>query len=385
MLDGKIAAWGDFEWRTDAVNFPNMAADKSFRQDVQRFLDAHPHSSFHTCCGGSTYAHLFEIGGRYASYNMLSDLGRGPYVNHYFSYLEPPDRWGDIIDSLLMARAQATRGDAAAKPEDLRHMKENSRGMLTGVPSPYWGPLSAAEGEIARRDMDLYRFLRHEGLAGRWSYVFHPAVQGDQPYYYFQRTSHDRRKACILLTHRAEHPLVVCPRGLLPEARYTVGFDSTPAATERTGADLMTAGIAIQEQQPGELIYLNLPNRPGSGKDKIPPQAPGRVLAGRENNIGHGGIGIHWSPVPITTGSATTKCGATEPSSTRSPSETTTLIMPLSAAPSRVRRANGGRRWQLQRLDRRGADGRRAVGVRIVGRPLQPVGPRRLERRDHRG
>ena len=63
-------------------------------------MDAHPCSSFHTCSGGSTYSHIFEIGGRYASYNMLSDLGRGPYVNHYFSYLEPPDKWGDLIDSL---------------------------------------------------------------------------------------------------------------------------------------------------------------------------------------------------------------------------------------------------------------------------------------------
>ena len=77
-----------------------MAADKSFRAEVKRFLDAHPNSSFHTCSGGSTYAHTFEIGGRYASYNMLSDLGRGPYVNYYFSYLEPPDRWGDIIVSM---------------------------------------------------------------------------------------------------------------------------------------------------------------------------------------------------------------------------------------------------------------------------------------------
>ena len=175
-------------------------------------------------------------------------------------------------------------------------MKENSRGMLTAVPSPYWGQLSAAQCELARRDMDLYRFFRHEGLAGRWSYVFHPAVQGDRPYYYFQRTSHDRRKACIILTHRAEHPVVVCPQGLLPEARYTVGFDSTPATTERTGADLMTAGIAIKDQKPGELIYLNLPNRPGSGTDTVAPQSPGRALARRENNLGHGGIGIYWSP-----------------------------------------------------------------------------------------
>ena len=120
--------------------------------------------------------------------------------------------------------------------------------MLTAVPSPYWGRLPPEDAERARRDMELYRFFRHEGLAGRWSYVFHPTVQNDQEYYYFQRTSHDRRKACIILTHRAENPALVCPRGLLPETKYVVGFDSTQATTERTGADLMTDGITIRDQ-----------------------------------------------------------------------------------------------------------------------------------------
>ena len=175
-------------------------------------------------------------------------------------------------------------------------MKESGRGMLTAVPSPYWGRLPAEDTELARRDMELYRFFRHEGLAGRWSYVFHPSVQGDQEYYYFQRTSHDRRKACIILTHRAENPVVVCPRGLLPEAKYVVGLDSTQATTVRTGGGSMATGITIKDQKPGELIYLNLSNRPGSGQDKVPPQSPGRVLVRRETNIGHGGIGVYWSP-----------------------------------------------------------------------------------------
>ena len=65
ILNGGPTVWG----------FPNMEADKSFREEVKRFLDVHPGSSFHTCSGGSTYAHTFEIGGRYSSYNYLSDLG----------------------------------------------------------------------------------------------------------------------------------------------------------------------------------------------------------------------------------------------------------------------------------------------------------------------
>ena len=250
-----------------------------------------------------TYAHTFEYWRAYSSYNYLSDLGRGPYVNHYFSYLEPPDQWGDCLVSIASIYGKkdgscvlAWRAGAIPKPEDLRYVKESGRGMLTAVPSPYWGRLPPADTELAHRDMELYRFFRHEGLAGRWSYVFHPIVRGDQEYYYFQRTSHDRRKACIILTHRAENPVVVRPQGLLPEAKYVVGFDSTQATTERTGADLLTNGITIKDQKPGELIYLNLPNRPGSGQDKVAPQSPGCVLVRHETNIGHGGIGVYWSP-----------------------------------------------------------------------------------------
>jgi hypothetical protein len=308
LLAAKIGAWGDFEWRTDAVGFPDMAADHGFRADIKRFLDGHPGSSFHTCSGGSTYAHTFEIGGRYASYNYLSDLGRGPYLNHGFSYLEPPDKWGDILISLASiygakdgssrqtAEASAARKGVPPKIEDLRYVKDSARSMLTAVPSPYGVYSNEGDRELARRDMELYRFFRNEGLAGRWSYVFHPTVQGDPEYYYFQRTSHDHRKACIIITHRAENAVVLRPQGLLPECKYAVGFDSTQVTAERTGADLMSNGITIQRQKPGELIYLNLPHRPGSGRDKVSPQAPGRVLVRRETNIGHSGIGIYWSP-----------------------------------------------------------------------------------------
>ena len=69
-----------------------------------------------------------------------------------------------------------------------------------------------------------------------------------------------------------------------------------PRTTTRTGGDLMDRGIEIKDQKPGELIFLGLSNRPGSGNDKTPPRAPGRVLSRYETNLGHGGVGVHWSP-----------------------------------------------------------------------------------------
>ena len=111
---------------------------------------------------------------------------------------------------------------------------------------PMWG-LKATPGdqECLRKDLDLFRFLRREGVVGRWSYMFHPAVQGDEPIYYAQRTCYDRTKACMILKHRAPGPIVIFPRGLLPEHRYAVEFAVSPERAIRTGADLMANGIAI--------------------------------------------------------------------------------------------------------------------------------------------
>jgi hypothetical protein len=310
LLDTKVGAWGDFEWRTDGISCPDLAADRGFRGEIKNFLDAHPNSSFHTCSGGSTYAHTFEIGGRYANVNMLSDLGRGPYLNYYFSFLETPDKWCDIAiaaDSIYGKKDGSTYSSGeilAARQghpwlhadQKVRYVPQSARSMLTSVPVPCWGGLQEEDYEPVRKLVEIYRFLRSEGLVGQWSYVFHPNIQGDQPYYYFQRTNRDRRKACIILCHQAENPVVIYPKGLLPDCKYVVGFDSTQDTVERTGADLTANGIKIERQQPGELVYLNLPHRPGGGRDKTPPQPPGRVLARQEVNIGHGGVGIYWSP-----------------------------------------------------------------------------------------
>lgn len=278
IIAGKVGAWGEFEWRTDGVDLPDWVADRDLRDKIVRFLDHFPRASFHTCSGGSAYSHTFEIQ-RYANTNYFSDGGRGPETNYYFSYVEPPDKWVDVIEPWL--------AKGKYRPETARH-------HMTMV--PFWG-LKASPGdqECLRKDLDLFRFLRREGVVGRWSYLFHPAVNGDDPIYYAQRTCHDRTKACIVLKHKAPGPITFFPRGLLPEHRYAVEFAVSPDRTTRTGADLMANGIAVKDQKPGELVFLGLPRRPGSGRDTIAPTAPSSVIVRRESNLGHAGVGIYWS------------------------------------------------------------------------------------------
>ena len=73
-------------------------------------------------------------------------------------------------------------------------------------------------------------------------------------------------------------------------------FAVNAAKENRSGADLMAKGITLSDPQAGELVFLNLPKRPGCGTDKTAPSAPGRVLSRCEVNLGYSGVGVYWSP-----------------------------------------------------------------------------------------
>ncbi len=279
LMDTKVGSWGDFQFRTDGVGRFDLPADQAYRNRIKNFLTRNPHSSYHTCDGGSRFAHQFEIQ-RLGDVNYLSDLGRGPEANYYLSHLETPDKWVDVLESLH---------------NGLRYDPKTSRHQLSMVPC-WYVQLADEDREPMRRDVELYHYLLREGVAGRWSYLFHPGVSGDAEFYYLQRTSYDRKKACIILKHQAKGEVTIRPVELQPEHEYVVGFDSTKKTIKRTGKDLMQTGIVIQDQKPGELIFLGLPGRPQGGNDKTPPTAPGRVLSRREVNLGYSGVSVFWSP-----------------------------------------------------------------------------------------
>ena len=279
LLNTKVGAWGNFQWRTDGFGRFGLKGDQAVRGQIEHFLQANPRCSFHTCCGGSRYAHQFEIQ-RYADVNYLSDLGRGDQTNHYFSYLELPDKWLDLIAAL---QQPGCKYNAAAGP-----------GLLSMTPGWYMGA-EGPEQEQLRRLMEIYCYLRQEGVAGRWSHMMHPVIKGDEDYYYDQRTSYDGKKACIIPKHPAKGDVTIWPKGLLPEHPYEVGFEFTKVRLTRSGADLMANGIVLRDSTPGELIYLGLPGMPGAHRSVAAPKAPGQAFARRETNIGHSGVGVYWS------------------------------------------------------------------------------------------
>jgi hypothetical protein len=91
-------------------------------------------------------------------------------------------------------------------------------------------------------------------------------------------------------------PVVIYPRGLLPAEIYDVKAAVSGFHLRQTGATLMSEGIALDQIAAGELIFLNLPNYPGSGTDHTPPGSPAGVTKRLGTNLGVQGVEIAWSP-----------------------------------------------------------------------------------------
>jgi hypothetical protein len=280
LIASKVGAWGNFQWRTDGVGRFDLAGEQAFRARIERFLTENPGCSFHTCDGGSRYAHEFEIQ-RYADVNYLSDGGRGLQTNHYFSYLELPDKWLDSVYAI---------------EEQTRYNPDTAWAQLSMAPSWYC-KVAPDDVEPFRILMEMYRYLRREGVVGRWSYMLHPRVDGDSEIYYDQRISHDRTKSVLIVKHKPAGEVVIYPKRLLPDYSYSVSFGIGIGDCVRTGADLVKNGVSLKVLgSAGGLVRLGLPTAPGTGVDKTPPSAPGMAFQRREVNIGHPGVGVYWSP-----------------------------------------------------------------------------------------
>jgi hypothetical protein len=100
----------------------------------------------------------------------------------------------------------------------------------------------------------------------------------------------------IRLDPGPDKPVVVFPGGLQPDTNYEVQTCHAAIHLRASGKQLMADGISLPEIKPGELIFLNLPNYPGSGTDKVAPEPPSKVTKRKATNLGTMGVEVAWSP-----------------------------------------------------------------------------------------
>jgi hypothetical protein len=319
LLDEKVAQWGDFQWRWDGApgwGLDPLAADQEFRKLVREFITNHPGCAIDAgSVGGASWMGV-DLASFACSSEMVDGQGVRDYAGYHASMLLPPDLPHWII---LAARDKEPRKRYSIN-RDRAHLRMHP--VWFGDPGtsiPYCKPNKAEDYpadeitalraqsfpdiEQIRYDWDLYHYMLHQGVAGRWCHVFRPNVSGDDPVLYFQRMNRDGTKGVILTTRSWEEPermpdgpVTVFPKGLQPDTRYDVHFDFDDRTENRTGGELMTEGIRLDPLHPGEIVFLNLPGRPGSGNDQTPPSPPGHVTRQRATYVYTQGLAIEWEP-----------------------------------------------------------------------------------------
>jgi hypothetical protein len=317
LLDRKTRAWGGFQWRYDiapGAGSDPLAADQEFRRLNREFLAAHPDQGIDACFGGGNW-----IGVDLASYSdsgEMTDGGTRDYSGYHSSLFIPPDLLHNVVyfsyeqgrkaysmhnDRIQLRMDPDWYGDPASK-KGYSLKATHPAGSTLAIP-----PEAVPHLEALRKDWDLYRYLVHEQVAGRWGHVFRPKVDGDDPVLYFQRMNRDGTKGVILTTRSFAQPqqmpagaVTIFPKGLVQDIEYDVRFDIEPRVEKRLGADLMERGVTFEQLKPGEIVYLNLDGHPGSGNDTTPPGPPRNVTKRIATNIHTQGVEICWEPAEDT-------------------------------------------------------------------------------------
>lgn len=292
QLDQKVATWGDFQWRLDGTavvpinknETPMLSEFHNVMSLLTQFRQRHPHSSIDICSGGGNLMGFETL--RMSDVSQLTDAGSLYNANYYSSYLFPPDVIDDWTrdDNFTWEQARSALTMAPAWMSD--------RGLYGHEP----GLLLNDGLENLRRTFEIYHYLVQQGVAGRWSLVYHPIVKGDDPVYYFERLSQDEKRGVIILKHFPTGEIKVFPKGLKRQESYDVRFAVSRSVSMVTGADLMEKGITLLDPEPGELIFFGLPNYPGSGADHTPPSDPTDVQKKVGANMGVTGVEIEWQP-----------------------------------------------------------------------------------------
>ena len=193
LLDKNASEWGDFQWRYDiapavsANDTDALEADQNFRSLLQLFKTAHPKSGIDACDGGGRWI-SYDLA-RLAESGEYTDGGVGPYSGYYTSLFVPPDKIHNVSDFDHTYYVPAS---------DHVHLGMN--------PTWYRDPGDGPDVEAIRKDWDLFHYMVAQGVAGRWSHVFRPRVENDDPIWYFQRMDRTGSKGIIITKHAKSGP-----------------------------------------------------------------------------------------------------------------------------------------------------------------------------------
>ncbi len=279
LVTDNAVRWGDYMWRNDACPIVDVNGAKQLKQSEafvrlsEGFLDARPGSTIQTVNSGGT-----ELGWeilRRSSSASISDR-RGDWHLYDATRLFPADKISGMPDDWLVGECRPVFNYALAFNPDFSGDSGD-----------------AADLECMRGVIERYRYLKAEGVAGRWSRVYHLDRAGCRAQLDAarQQRRQQERPAARRGRERQRHRLPEGPqrgrhlRGLLPAG----GGHGEP---DRRRPDEQR--ITLSSPAAGEIVWLGMPKRPGGGGDTTAPSAPASVTAAHETNMNVPGVGVTW-------------------------------------------------------------------------------------------
>lgn len=328
LISSKQAEWGPHLWRYDAQpiwaaggfdnSVPNsnprifdktedstmIEQSKNFYELLQKFKDQNKDGGISGCSSGGELITIESA--RYSDIQQSTDGNVCHMENYWNSLITPPDKLNSYygLASALYIYNKKYRGSL------------NCAFTFMGFPPDmhryYSDPFIVDSNNLEnlRKDVELYHYLKSQGVVGRWVKVYRPETTGNDDTFYMQKMNSTNSKGYIVTKDTPWTPkgtpeaantdfnqnITIYPKGLIPSLNYTVStLEGGMADTTRTGQQWMNTGITLTPLEYGEIIFLNIDNRPGSGEDQIAPGAPSNVIKVSDKNVGHNGIGITWT------------------------------------------------------------------------------------------
>lgn len=283
-------ARNDGSFDTEHGNWnPNLMQSQNFYRLYKAFKDRNPAAGLDGCSSGGHTLTIEAV--RYTDQQQITDGECKHYGGYWTTLIMPIDKH----QGMPIAHADGPVSWHAYSPQE----RQLFSAPYYGAQNPGKGySLDALEGK--RKDMELFAWLRDQGVYGRWIKVYRPTLEHGDPTFIMQRMTWDGMKGIVMISGNSLNPIigksaVIYPKGLAAEADYTIEALEGGMETEsRKGASWMENGIHLDCVHYGENLLINLPGRPGQGTDTEPPTPPGNPKMESEIWIGHEGIGVGW-------------------------------------------------------------------------------------------
>lgn len=292
-VDGDpVMMWNDGSFDNQAQGSwnGNFKQSENFYRLYREFKDANPEAGLDGCSSG---AHTLTIESvRYVDQQQITDGNCGHMGGYWTTMIMPIDKHQG-----MPVGGDRQRGWHEYDPGLANFF--SAPGALMQNPEKGWTE-EVLEG--CRKELELFYWLRAQGVYGRHVKVYRPLLTYGDPSFILQRMTGDQRRGMVMISGHSRNPILgkhadIFPKGLLPDAEYRVeSLRGGIAEIVKNGDEWMKGGIHLDTVLPGELIFLNLHGRPGQGTSVQPPSAPQDAKAEKARWLGHEGIGLRWAP-----------------------------------------------------------------------------------------